>query len=340
MSLIKEKVDLKPYNTFGIEARCDFFAEIRSEEEFLELIQSTVYKNNKKLIVGGGSNLLLTGDFKGLVIKNSIRGIKIVSEDEENVLVKVAAGEVWHEFVQWCIGREFAGVENLSLIPGCVGAGPMQNIGAYGVELKDVFVSLDAIGIYSAERRLFNREECKFGYRESVFKNEFKDQFLIVSVTFRLSKKPILNTSYGAINAELQAMKIVRPGIKEVSEAVINIRRSKLPDPSLMGNAGSFFKNPEVTAVTYNKLKSSYEGMVAYPLANGNFKLAAGWMIEQAGMKGFEWHGAAVHVKQALVLVNKNNCKGKDVLELSEIVIKKVFEKFEVRLEREVNVVA
>lgn len=336
---IRENVNLKPYNTFGIEAKCDFFAEINSVDDFLALTKSDIYRKNKKLILGGGSNVLITRDFEGIVLKNNIKGIELVANGKEHVEVKVSAGEVWHDFVMWCISRNYAGVENLSLIPGCVGASPMQNIGAYGVEIKEVFVELEAYELTTGEKRIFNKQECKFGYRESVFKNEFRNKFFIASVTFKLSKQAQINTSYGAINAELQTMKVSQAGIKGVSEAVINIRRSKLPDPALTGNAGSFFKNPEVSAHTYAQLKQRYEGLVAFPLENGGYKLAAGWLIEQAGMKGFEWKGAAVHTKQALVLVNKNNCTGKDVLELSEMVIKKVQDKYGVILEREVNIV-
>lgn len=339
MSLIKENENLKPYNTFGIEAHCDFFVEINSVSEFQSLIKNNIYVRNKKLILGGGSNILLTGDFKGIVIKNNIKGIEVVDETEGQVIVKVSAGEVWHDFVLWCINRNLGGIENLSMIPGCVGASPMQNIGAYGVEIKDVFVELEACSLSTGEKRVFKKQECKFGYRESVFKNEYKNQFFITSVTFILSKNPVINTSYGAINTELSAMKVNKPGIKEVSKAIISIRQSKLPNPEEIGNAGSFFKNPEVTREKYLEIKKQNEQLVAYPLESGSFKLAAGWLIEQCGLKGFEWHGAAVHLKQALVLVNKSNCRGKDVLELSQIVINKVSEKFGVELEREVNIV-
>ncbi len=337
--LIKENHSLKSYNTFGIEAACDFFIEINSIDEFVELTYLDVYQNNKKLIIGGGSNLLFTNNFNGLVIKNNLKGIAIVSENEDYALVKAAAGEVWHEFVTWCIRHNLAGLENLSLIPGCVGASPMQNIGAYGVEIKDVFEELEAYSMNSSLSKIFTNVECEFGYRESVFKNKFKDQYFITSVTFKLNKKASVNTSYGAINSELALMKIEKPTIQHVSEAVIRIRQSKLPDPKITGNAGSFFKNPEVPEEKYLQLKKDFPELVAYPTSNGRYKLAAGWLIEQCGLKGYEINGAAVHLKQALVLINKNNCTGKDVFSLSTYVLKTVNDKFGVMLEREVNII-
>lgn len=336
---IRNNVSLKPFNTFGIEALCAHFAEINSIEDFSALLKTDIYKTSAKLFLGGGSNLLFTKDFNGLVIKNNLKGIEIVSENDDEIIVKAAAGENWHSFVLWCIERNFCGLENLSLIPGCVGASPMQNIGAYGVEIKDVFSSLEALNTSSAELRVFNAAECEFGYRESVFKTKYKDQFFIISVSFKLSKHPKLNTTYGAINSELEAMKISTATIKDVSNAVIAIRQSKLPNPAETGNAGSFFKNPEVSKEKHEALKRSFEALVSYPLPNGNFKLAAGWLIEQCGLKGFEKDGAAVHSKQALVLINKNNCTGKAVFELSGYVLQKVFDKFGVALEREVNII-
>jgi UDP-N-acetylmuramate dehydrogenase len=241
--------------------------------------------------------------------------------------------------VLWCLNKNYAGIENLSLIPGCVGASPMQNIGAYGVEIKDVFEELEAYSMLTGELRRFSKSDCAFGYRESVFKHEFKNHYLIGSVSFRLKKEAPVNTSYGAINAELQNMNVTNPGIKEVSQAVINIRKSKLPDPAVLGNAGSFFKNPEVNETTFLRLKAAFPDLVAYHLENGEYKLAAGWLIEQCGLKGFEQEGAAVHSKQALVLVNKNNAQGKHVYNLSTYVIEAVNKKFGVKLEREVNII-
>lgn len=339
MPAIKEHVNLKPFNTFGMEVYCDYFTEISSEEAFIALIGNKTYQDQQRLILGGGSNVLLTGDFKGLVIKNAIKGIEIVNTNNQTVHVKAAAGEVWHDFVMWTIAKGLGGLENLSLIPGCVGASPMQNIGAYGVEIKDLFVSLEAIHTVTGKKEVFGREACEFGYRESVFKRKLKNQYFITSVTFALSNEHHLSTTYGAIQNELQTMGIEHPGIRDVSNAVIQIRKSKLPDPAIMGNAGSFFKNPEVPASKYESLKANYPNLVGYPLENGNFKLAAGWLIEQCGLKGYTLNGAAVHDRQALVLVNKEGCKGSDVFELSTYVLQTVQQKFGVELEREVNII-
>ncbi|MBI2721922.1 MAG: UDP-N-acetylmuramate dehydrogenase [Bacteroidetes bacterium] len=339
MVQIIENKELQEFNTFGIQALCSYFTELNSIEDFHDLIRNVIYQKSEKLIIGGGSNLLFTKNFNGIVIKNSLKGKQIVFEDDATVIVKIAAGENWHEFVMWAIEHNFCGIENLSLIPGCVGASPMQNIGAYGVEIKEVFTELEAYDLINGEKRIFTKEDCKFGYRESVFKKECKNKYLIASVSFSLQKNAPVNVSYGAITGELDSHGINNPTIKDVSEAVIRIRRSKLPDPAVAGNAGSFFKNPEVTTEKFTELKSHFSELVAYPLTNGNYKLAAGWLIEQCGLKGFEYNGAAVHSKQALVLVNINNCSGKDVYVLSGYVLQKVFDKFGVTLEREVNII-
>lgn len=335
-----KQYSLKNLNTFGIEAYCDNYTELYSIDDLKALMALPDYVSSKKLILGGGSNMLFLSDFKGLVIRNCLKGISIEKNLGDDVLIKSAAGENWHEFVMWCVKHGYAGLENLSLIPGCVGASPMQNIGAYGVEIKDVFEELEAYHLTTGQKQVFSKEACRFGYRESVFKRELKDTFMITSVTFRLKKKAKVNTSYGAIQEELEKMGVKEAGIKDVSEAVIRIRQSKLPDPKLIGNAGSFFKNPEVNEETYKILKASYPAMVAYALENKNYKLAAGWLIEQCGLKGYELNGAAVHTKQALVLVNKNNCSGQAIYELSEHVLNAVFSKFGVRLEREVNIIS
>lgn len=339
MVTILPEINLKKYNTFGIEASCTHFTELNTIDDFIELIKSPIYKNNPKLIIGGGSNLLFTKDFKGLVIKNALKGIELIENGENKVKVKAMAGEIWHEFVLYCIKNNFAGLENLSLIPGCVGASPMQNIGAYGVEIKDHFFELEALDMVNGKIKVFKKEDCHFGYRESVFKHELKNKYLIISVTFLLSKKAEVNTSYGAIRSELDLMGIKEPSIKDVSDAVIRIRQSKLPDPAVMGNAGSFFKNPEITNEQFERIKKDYPEIVSYPQANGKIKLAAGWLIEQCGLKGTELKGAAVHSKQALVLVNKDHATGSAVYELSTLVLNKVTEKFGVDLEREVNII-
>lgn len=339
MVQIRENVSLKHLNTFGIEALAKYYAEINSIGDLEELIRNKTFIDSEKLIIGGGSNMLFTKDIDGFVLKNNLKGIEVIREDGECVEVCSAAGEVWHDFVMWCIDKNYAGLENLSLIPGCVGASPMQNIGAYGVEIKDVFSELEAYEIATGKKQTFNAAQCKFGYRESVFKHEVKNKFIITSVTFRLSKKPKLNTSYGAIETELKSMHVSSPGIKEVSQAVINIRSSKLPDPKKIGNAGSFFKNPEVSKEVYQNLKIQFPDLVAYELGNGNYKLAAGWLIEKAGLKGFVKGNAAVHDKQALVLVNKGSATGKEIYDLSEHVLQTVLSKFAVKLEREVNII-
>lgn len=339
MIKITENTTLKSLNTFGIKAFCKWFVEVNKMDDINELLKQDVFKNSEKLILGGGSNLLFTKNFDGIVVKNNLKGISVVKEGNDHVLVKAAAGEVWHEFVTWSIGKNYAGLENLSLIPGCVGASPMQNIGAYGVEIKDVFEELEAVSLEDGQLKVFSKEACRFGYRESVFKHELKNKFIIVSVTYRLSKNAKLNTTYGAINSELQNMGIVDPTIKDVSNAVINIRSSKLPDPKIKGNAGSFFKNPEVKKETFSALKAIHPDLVAYALDNGNYKLAAGWLIEKSGLKGYKMGHAAVHDKQALVLVNNGEASGDEIYSLSEYVLQTVFAKFGVKLEREVNII-
>lgn len=336
---ITSHTSLKPLNTFGIDVKAKYFTEITTLENLKELICSSQYKNNQTLILGGGSNVLFTKDVDALVIKNNLKGINITNETEDDVFVKCAAGEVWHEFVMWCINKNYAGLENLSLIPGCTGASPMQNIGAYGAEIKDTFYELEAIDAITGEKTIFNNSDCKFGYRESVFKRELKNQFIITSVTFKLSKKPHFNIEYGAIKQELDQMGITELSIKAISQAVINIRSSKLPNPKEIGNAGSFFKNPEISAAHHHELKSQFPNLVSYPLENKNYKLAAGWLIEQAGLKGYRIGDAGVHKLQALVLINYANATGSQIYNLSSYVLEQVKQKFNVDLEREVNVI-
>jgi len=346
---VQEKILIKSYNTFGISVYADLFAKFNSVNELAELLEfkqpQTPNHKPQTLILGGGSNILFTKDFHGLVLKNEIKGIKTIKEDEYHVYVQAGAGENWHGFVLYCIQHGLAGVENLSLIPGNVGASPMQNIGAYGVEVKDVFYSLEAWHIKDKKLINFSLNDCEFGYRESVFKRRYKDEFVITDVTFRLNRIPEFNISYGAIGQELEKMGVKNLSIKAISQAVINIRSSKLPDPAVIGNAGSFFKNPEIENSTFEILKKTYPGMVGYELPNGNVKLAAGWLIEQCGpangtsWKGFRRGDAGCHEKQALVLVNYGNATGKEIYDLSEEILQNVKEKFGVRLEREVNIV-
>jgi UDP-N-acetylmuramate dehydrogenase len=335
--MLKNNISLKPFNTFGIDINANRFAAFSSVEE-LKALLNQIEANEPLLILGGGSNVLLTKSFEGLVLKNEIKGFELISENEDEVIVESGAGEVWHQFVMNCIGNGYAGLENLSLIPGSVGASPMQNIGAYGVEIKDVFEYLDAFEISSGEMRRFKKEDCQFGYRESVFKNIYKEQFVICRVAFRLSKNPKINTSYGAIESELQKMGISEPTIRDLSNAVIAIRQSKLPDPAVLGNAGSFFKNPVVDESLVEKIKAKYPDVPNYPAENGKRKLAAGWLIESTGWKGKVIETCGVHKLQALVLVNYGGSTGKQVYDLSTAIIEDVYEKFGVRLEREVNI--
>ena len=332
------KYSLKKYHTFGTDVYTKCFTEINSVTQFKDLLQEDIYKNNAILILGGGSNLLFTKNFNGLVIKNNIHGIEIIKQDENHVWVKAAAGENWHQFVLWCVNHNYGGIENLSLIPGCVGASPMQNIGAYGVEIKDVCEQVNAIDVKTGEEKTFNNADCKFGYRESVFKHVYKNKYLIASVIFKLNKKPIFNTSYGAIEQELKAMGVTQLSVRAVSDAVINIRSSKLPNPAKIGNAGSFFKNPEVSKQKYDELKQQYPNLVAYALDNGNYKLAAGWLIEQCGFKGKRFGDAGVHVNQALVLVNYGTASGSEIYNLSQQILDAVKNTYGVTLEREVNI--
>jgi UDP-N-acetylmuramate dehydrogenase len=342
---LQANISLKKYNTFGIDVLAKYFATFDTVDTLGQLLQYKDERANSQknqtpiLILGGGSNMLFTKNFDGVVLKNELKGIELIHEDDQFVYVKAAAGESWHQFVLHCINNNWAGVENLSLIPGNVGASPMQNIGAYGVEIKDVFHSLEAFHLTEKKIVTFNIADCAFGYRESVFKKKYKNQFVITSVTFRLSKQPKFNTSYGAIEQELEKMGVITPTIKSISDAVINIRSSKLPDPKVIGNAGSFFKNPEISSETFDQLKSAFPEIIGYQLANHNVKLAAGWLIEQCGWKGYRIGDAGCHAKQALVLVNYGHAKGEEIFALSENIIDSVNKKFGVILEREVNII-
>ena len=339
MIQVRERFSLAPFNTFGIFADARYFSEFHSADDLSEILANDKYTKLLKLILGGGSNLLLTKNFDGIVLQNKIVGIEILKEDRDFVYLRSGAGVTWHELVRYAIDNEFAGLENLSLIPGSVGAAPMQNIGAYGVELKEVFHSLEAIDLGSGETKIFSKEECRFGYRESVFKNIFKNKFVIINVTFQLRKVPVFNTKYGAIEDELKRMKVNELSIRAISEAVCNIRRSKLPDPKVTGNAGSFFKNPEVKEEIFLGLKQKFPDIIAYPASPGKMKIAAGWMIEKCGWKGKKFGNAGVHDKQALVIVNLGHASGKEILDLSFRVKESVKEKFGLELETEVNII-
>lgn len=333
--MLQKNVSLQPFNTFGIECNAAHLATFNSVNELKEVLQRAV---KPLLILGGGSNILFTQDFDGTVLKNEILGIEVVQEDEDYVELRVGAGEIWHEFVLYCVRNNYGGIENLSLIPGTVGASPMQNIGAYGVEIKDVFVQLEALNLDTLELEVFDHAACSFGYRESVFKRALKDKYVITAVTYRLTKRNHqIKTSYGAIQDELTKKGIVDPKLIDISEAVIAIRQSKLPDPKEIGNAGSFFKNPVVEFSVLENIQKSYDNVPNYPATEGYVKLAAGWLIEQAGWKGFRSGDFGVHSKQALVLVNYKNAKGSEIEELSQKIIRDIHQKFGVSLEREVN---
>jgi UDP-N-acetylmuramate dehydrogenase len=338
---LQENISLKPYNTFGIEAKAKYFTAFRTLGQLEEIISDPELQSlrHELLILGGGSNLLFTRDFEGMVLKNDISGIEVIREDEDFIYIKVGAGENWHQFVLYCLQHNYAGVENLSLIPGNVGASPMQNIGAYGVEIKDIFYELEAFHLGDRATERFSLTDCAFGYRESVFKRKYKNQFAITSVTYRLRKQPVFNTSYGAIQQELDNMGVKELSIQVISQAVINIRSSKLPDWKTVGNAGSFFKNPQILNEQFKGLKEKFPTIVAFPVDTEHTKLAAGWLIEQCGWKGYRKGDAGCYPKQALVLVNYGNAKGEEIFELSEQIIQSVKEKFGVELEREVNIV-
>ena len=337
MPKIKSNFSLKNFNTFSIDVKCKFFTSFTCSNDLNQIFKN--YLTSPILILGGGSNLLFTKDFEGIVLKNEVLGKEIIEEDDSTILIKVGAGENWHEFVMWCIDNNYGGLENLSLIPGNVGASPMQNIGAYGVEIKDLFDHLTAYNIETRELEVFEKKACKFGYRESVFKRKLKGKYIIMHVVYRLTKKHLIKTNYGAINAELEKMQVKNPSIKDISNAVINIRRSKLPDPNQIGNAGSFFKNPVVRKDIVDFIKNKYPDMPFYELENQAFKIPAGWLIETAGWKGKTFDNYGVHKNQALVLVNYSDAKGNQIYDLSSQIIADIQSKFGILLEREVNII-
>ena len=349
MPTLEENVSLRPYNTFDLDVRARYFARFASADELRQLLKLTQVQAADKLILGGGSNLLFTQDFGGVVLKNEIRGLEILSEDGEEgtALVRAGAGESWHGLVEFALDQHLSGIENLSLIPGTVGAAPLQNIGAYGAELRDTFDHLEAVELGTGALRVFTTDECGFGYRESVFKNVLKNQFVVTAVVLRLHRQARLsgyelNVRYGAITQTLAELGIEgEPTPQEVSRAVVHIRRSKLPDPAEIGNAGSFFKNPEISQARFDHLKSQYPNLPGYPVPGG-VKVPAGWLIEQAGWKGLRrgpgagTHG--VHDRQALVLVHHGGATGSELRQLAEDIIASVRQKFGVDLHPEVNI--
>lgn len=335
---IQENISLKNHNTFGIDVKARFFVEITGLAQLQKVLELTAYP--KRFIISGGSNMLLTKDIDALVMHINLKGISIAEENGETVEIKIMAGENWHKLVMWSLDRGYGGLENLSLIPGNVGTAPIQNIGAYGVELKDVFVSCTAMDVETGELVAFDEEDCEFGYRDSIFKNDAKDKYIITSVNLRLTKKDhVLHTGYGAIEEELKNNGIVYPTIRDISNAVIAIRQSKLPDPKELGNSGSFFKNPVISKKKFDKFIKSHPKAPFYELEDDEFKVPAGWLIEQCGFKGKRFGDAGVHEKQALVLVNYGNATGKEILELAESIQKEVKKRFGIDIQPEVNII-
>ncbi|MBX2969367.1 MAG: UDP-N-acetylmuramate dehydrogenase [Cyclobacteriaceae bacterium] len=340
MIRIQENVQLKTFNTFGIRANARHFVSLNASDDLFELQQTDLFKNEPRLILGGGSNVLLTHDFNGLVIHNNLKGIKPTHETDETITLKVASGEVWHPFVMHCVQHNWGGVENLSLIPGTMGAAPMQNIGAYGVEVQEVIDQVEGIELLNGSARVFSKSDCRFGYRESIFKQELKEKFFISSVTLTLTKKNhLLRTGYGAIQDTLREMDVTESTIQAISEAVIHIRSKKLPDPAVIGNAGSFFKNPTITQQHYTSLKSTWPGIPGYPVENQIVKVPAAWLIEQCGWKGKRVGDAGVHQHQPLVIVNHDRATGEEILSLAMKVRGSVQEKFDITLTPEVNII-
>ncbi len=329
---------LKNLNTFGFNVKAKQYLAVENEENLKNILKKTYA--DEIFVLGGGSNILLTGDLDFTVLHINLKGISVVNESQDTVIIKAKAGENWHDFVQYCIAKDYGGLENLSLIPGNVGTAPIQNIGAYGVELQDYFVECEAINRQTLETKTFTKEECNFGYRNSVFKNELKNQYIITSVTFRLTKKlHQLHLNYGSISQKLAEMNVEHPTIKEVAEAVIKIRQEKLPDPKQLGNSGSFFKNPIIDKKAFEQLTEKFPEAKYYKISENQYKIPAGWLIDHAGFKGFRKNDAGVHKRQALVLVNYGNATGKEILELANKIKSTIKETYAIDLEMEVNVI-
>lgn len=338
MPRLKEYVSLQSLHTFGLAVTARWYMELTSQKQAIEFLVDNLSSNQPLLILGGGSNMLFTSDVDCLVLANRIMGKEVIREDETHVWLRVGAGENWHELVEFALANDWGGIENLSLIPGLVGAAPIQNIGAYGVELKEVFHTLEAISLTTGQVRTFTKDECEFGYRDSIFKRWAKGKFLITHVILRLNKVHRINTSYGAIEAELERLGL-SSSIHNISQAVINIRRSKLPDPREIGNAGSFFKNPVISHDQFVSIQANYPDMPHYPASEGQVKVPAGWLIQTCGWKGHRVGQYGVHAKQALVLVNYGGASGQDIYQLSEDILQSVRNRFGIELEREVNII-
>lgn len=332
-----KNISLKKYNTFGLDYKAENVIHIGKIKDALSLFMGEINFKKPLLVLGGGSNILFTGDYKGTIVKSDFRGIRIEDQDDKHVVISAGSGVDWDKLVEWCVERGFSGLENLSLIPGTVGASPVQNIGAYGVEIKDLIVKVKAINVLNGLIRIFSNRECEFGYRTSIFKNRLKGKYMVIRVYYKLNINQLPNLKYGTLKEEVE--KLGDPDIKNVRQAVINIRRAKLPDPEIIGNAGSFFKNPVVSAEIADRLKKEYPDMPLYDDLYGTKKLAAGWLIEKCGWKGYRAGDAGVHEKQALVLVNYGKAEGTEIRNLSESIKKSVLDKFNVVLEREVEVI-
>jgi len=338
-TLVTSDVDLQPYNTLQVSAKASHFAAIESIDQLQEILQHSQADDQPLLVLGGGSNILFADDFDGLVLHVEIMGKEILKETDDHVWLKIGAGENWHQMVRYCVEQGWGGIENLSLIPGTVGAAPIQNIGAYGVELAQVFEWLEAAHIESGEVHRFDKEDCRFGYRDSIFKNELKGQYLVTQVVLKLSKDPQLNTSYGAIQSELEKRGVSEPTIRDISDIVIDIRNSKLPNPDTLGNAGSFFKNPVVKNKVFERIKAEYPGAPGYSMGDEKTKIPAGWLIEEAGWKGKIVGNAGTYKQQALVIVNHGGANGKEILALAIKIRTSVADTFGIELVPEVNIV-
>ena len=333
-----KNISLKKLNTFGIKVNCKLFCEIHCIDELKYLLKKEEFKKNNYLILGGGSNMLFTKDFDGLIIKNEIKGIDIISENNQIKNIKVGAGENWHKFVLWSIENGLSGIENLALIPGNIGASPIQNIGAYGVEVKNVIDKVWTINLIDGKEQIFTNSECKFKYRDSIFKNKWKDKLMITHVSFNLSKRPMYNTSYGAINEELSKLKL-DINSKNICHVVTNIRKRKLPNPNEIGNSGSFFKNPVIKSLKFKRLKDIYPDIIGYKISEKETKVAAGWLIDKCGWKGYRKNDVGVHKNQALVLVNYGEATGEEIFLLGKKIQKSIKEKFDINIYPEVNII-
>jgi UDP-N-acetylmuramate dehydrogenase len=335
MSNILHNYSLKNHNTFGIAVKVKYFSSFDSVFELKEILKTNLHKKEKFFILGSGSNILLTQDFNGFILHNKIEGISILEDNENDILVEVGGGVVWHDFVMWSVSQELSGIENLALIPGTVGASPVQNIGAYGMEVKDSITKVHALEIKSKEVKIFSNQDCEFSYRNSNFKKEEEKKFIITKVEFKLSKEPLNKTTYGAIEDELKTLRL-EANPKNIAEAVIKIRRRKLPDPKILGNSGSFFKNPVIETTEFKALKKEFPDMIGYTISNSQTKIAAGWLIDNAGLKGYRKADAGVHKNQALVLVNYGNASGIEIINLAKKIQQRIKVKYGIKIEPEV----